>query len=79
MAPEQAAGKATSIRSIIYSLGLVFYELFTGKRAFEGSIVAELIRRQEERAIAHPSSLVLDMNPAAERPRPCARVGYIFE
>src|SRR5580693_4092489 len=35
MAPEQLAGREVSIQSDIYSLGLVLYEVFTGKRAFE--------------------------------------------
>ena len=34
MAPEQFAGREVSARSDLYSLGLVLYELFTGKRAF---------------------------------------------
>ena len=32
MAPEQLAGREVSVRSDLYSLGLVLYELFTGKR-----------------------------------------------
>src|SRR5246127_5782650 len=34
MSPEQLAGKEVSTRSDIYSLGLVLFEIFTGKRAF---------------------------------------------
>ncbi len=67
MAPEQVAGKDASARSDIYSLGLVFYELFTGKRAFEGATIRELLRKQEESSFTHPSSLVSDINPVVER------------
>ena len=41
MAPEQLEGKAASVQSDIYSLGLVLYELYTGKRAFEAANLAE--------------------------------------
>src|SRR5437867_9686306 len=41
MAPEQLAGRPSTIQSDLYSLGLLFYELFTGKRAFEAATLEE--------------------------------------
>lgn len=37
MAPEQAKGIRTDARSDLYALGLLAYEMITGKAAFEGS------------------------------------------
>jgi serine/threonine protein kinase len=63
MAPEQLAGKEVSTRSDIYSLGLVLYEVFTGKRAF----TAESLRAHGDRTPSRPSSVVKDLNPVIER------------
>ncbi len=66
MAPEQLAGKEVTIQSDIYSLGLVLYEVFTGKRAFEASTLAELIRLHSETTPVSPSTLVKELDPAVE-------------
>jgi serine/threonine-protein kinase len=67
MAPEQFAGKGPSVRSDVYALGLVLYELYTGKRAFAASSFAELRARKEEELPAAPSELIKEMDPSVER------------
>ena len=67
MAPEQLAGKEVTVKSDIYSLGLVLYEIFTGKRPFEANTLADLVRVRTESTPASLSSLVRDLDPAVER------------
>ncbi len=67
MAPEQLAGKDASVQSDIYALGLVLYEVFTGKRAFEAATLADLRRQHELSSPTNPSLLVKDVDPLVER------------
>jgi len=67
MAPEQLAGKEVTAKSDIYSLGLILYEILTGKRAFEASTLPELIKLREQGTITNPSNLVRDLDPLIER------------
>ncbi|MFC1596445.1 protein kinase [Planctomycetota bacterium] len=67
MAPEQLAGHEATERSDLYSLGLVLFEVFTGKRPFQAETVDELARLQEESSPELPSSIISDIDPAVER------------
>jgi hypothetical protein len=66
MAPEQLAGRGASVRSDVYALGLVLYELFTGRKAFEAASLAEL-RRQKDLTPTPPSQIARDLDPSVER------------
>jgi serine/threonine-protein kinase len=67
MAPEQLAGEPASMRSDIYALGLVIYELFTGRRAFEVTSTYELLARQRRSEFTRPSLVTKDVPAAVER------------
>ncbi len=67
MGPEQLRGEEATQQSDVYALGLVLYELFTGRRAFTADTVAELVRQHQGGAITPPGALVRDLDPLIER------------
>ncbi len=66
MAPEQIGKGEASVRSDIYSLGLVFYELFTGRLPYQATTPIEWRRAHLESSPRTPSSVVKDLDPVVE-------------
>ncbi len=68
MAPEQLEGREVSAQSDIYALGLIFYEMFTGKPAHQADTVAEILEiRRGSGTVTNPSQLATGIDPAVER------------
>jgi predicted Ser/Thr protein kinase len=67
MAPEQLTGQEVSVQSDLYAVGLVLYEMFTGKLPFTGNTVAEVTKMRQENRVTNPSTLVNDLDKTVER------------
>ncbi len=67
MSPEQLKGTGVTARSDLYSLGLVLYELFTGKRPYEAGTMQDLIALQEAAQPSSLTALASDVDPGVER------------
>ena len=67
MSPEQLQGGQAGVHSDIYSLGLVLYEIFTGRRPFEAESASDWRRAHVESQPKSPSSVVGQLDHAIER------------
>jgi serine/threonine-protein kinase len=67
MAPEQLAGKEVTFKSDLFALGLILYEMFSGKRRFEAKTLTELIALHRDARTLSLSSTLRDIDPAVER------------
>jgi serine/threonine-protein kinase len=66
VSPEQASGRAATPRSDVYSLGIVLYELLTGKRPFEGDNATAIAIAHVEQKPEPPSGHVPGLDPALD-------------
>jgi serine/threonine-protein kinase len=66
MAPEQVSGKKVDERADVYSLGIILYELFTGKVPFTGPSAIAIGFQQMKDPPVPPSSVNPQIPPAIE-------------
>ena len=66
MAPEQARGETVDLRSDVYALGCMLYELLTGDAPFTGSNKLQIMHRQASEKPIPPSEKVSGVHPALE-------------
>ncbi len=67
MAPEQLLGEKATPQGDIYALGLVLYQLFTGREPYPGATLADILAQRHKGAPARISSVVKGLDPAIER------------
>lgn len=67
MSPEQAEGQAVDERSDLYSLGVIFFELLTGERPFQGNTVFEILAQHERAPVPRLSGGAARFQPIVDR------------
>ncbi|MGH9797483.1 MAG: serine/threonine-protein kinase, partial [Candidatus Polarisedimenticolia bacterium] len=63
MSPEQLKGGAVDGRADLFALGVILYELLTGKPPFEGESVSEVLYRISTQPAEPPSDAAPDVSP----------------
>lgn len=67
MSPEQGLGQTVDHRSDIYALGVVLYELVTGRRPFQADTPLAVLLKQMQDPLPRPRSFVPGISETVER------------
>ena len=67
MAPEQGLGKGVDHRADIYALGIVFYELITGRKPFRADTPMAVVIKQINEPLPRPKQFARDTPDSVER------------
>ena len=67
MAPEQARGEVLDARADIYSLGIIVFQMLTGKMPFTGDSPIAVVTQHLTEPVPKPSDLRPDVDPGFEK------------
>jgi serine/threonine protein kinase len=67
MAPEQGLGKPADARTDIYSLGIVFYELITGRKPYRADTPMAVMLKKATEPLPRPSAFVPNLPKKVEQ------------
>ena len=67
MAPEQATSKNIDHRADIYALGIVFYEMVTGRRPFQADTPLAVLFKQASEPLPRPSQFIPSLPDDVEK------------
>ena len=65
--PSGSRGAPATVQSDLYALGLVLYEVYTGKQAVSATTIEGWRRAHRDSTPSHPSTIVSEIEPAVER------------
>ncbi|MFZ5858018.1 MAG: serine/threonine protein kinase [Chloroflexota bacterium] len=67
MSPEQFQGKGVDARTDVYSIGVVLYEMVTGRKPYQADTPAAVLIKQVTEPLPRPKSFVPDLSDEFEK------------